>query len=156
MAALANCPNITLCLIADGKGDGTRMQNLDEATAAYPATPIADESLGAAMLYSSGTTGRPKGILRPLPMQPASQPLPLMAFLDKLWRYRDGMIYLSPAPLYHAAPQAAVSLAIDRAATAIIMESFDAELYLQLVETHKVTHSQLVADHVLAHAQIAR
>ena len=144
MAALANCPNITLCLIADGKGDGTRMQNLDEATAAYPATPIADESLGAAMLYSSGTTGRPKGILRPLPMQPASQPLPLMAFLDKLWRYRDGMIYLSPAPLYHAAPQAAVSLAIDRAATAIIMESFDAELYLQLVETHKVTHSQLV------------
>ena len=43
MAALANCPNITLCLIADGKGDGTRMQNLDEATAAYPATPIADE-----------------------------------------------------------------------------------------------------------------
>ena len=67
-----------------------------------------------------------------------------MAFLDKLWRYRDGMIYLSPAPLYHAAPQAAVSLAIDRAATAIIMESFDAELYLQLVETHKVTHSQLV------------
>jgi long-chain acyl-CoA synthetase len=144
MAALASCPNIELCLIADGKGDGGRVQNLDEATAAYPATPLADETLGAAMLYSSGTTGRPKGILRPLPVQPASQPLPLYAFLDKLWRYRDGMIYLSPAPLYHSAPQAAVSLTIDRAGTVIIMGTFDAERYLQLVQAYKVTHSQLV------------
>ena len=70
-------------------------------------------------------------------MQPASQPLPLMAFLDKLRRYRDGTIYLSPAPLYHAAPQAAVSLAIGRAATVTTTESFDAELYRQPVETHK-------------------
>jgi long-chain acyl-CoA synthetase len=144
LAALTSCPNIELCLLVDGAGDGERVQNLDHATALYPATPIADESLGAAMLYSSGTTGRPKGILRPLPMQPPSQPLPLYSFVDKLWRYRDGMVYLSPAPLYHSAPQAAVSLAIDRACTVIIMGSFDAERYLQLVETHKVTHSQLV------------
>ena len=144
LAALRSCPNIELCLIVDGEGDGGRLQNLDAATAPYPATPIADQSLGAAMLYSSGTTGRPKGILRPLPMQPPSQPLPLYSFVDKLWRYRDGMVYLSPAPLYHSAPQAAVSLAIDRASTVIIMESFDAERYLQLVETYKVTHSQLV------------
>jgi len=144
MAALESCPNIALCLIADGPPDGERVQNLDAATAAYPATPIADESLGIAMLYSSGTTGRPKGILRPLPLQPPSQHLPLFAFLDKLWRYRDGMIYLSPAPLYHSAPQAAVSLTIDRGGTVIIMESFDAERYLQLVEAYKVTHSQLV------------
>jgi len=144
LTALKSCPNIELCLIADGEGDGGAVQNLDKATAAYPATPIADESLGAAMLYSSGTTGRPKGILRPLPLQPPSQPLPLYKFVDKLWHYRDGMVYLSPAPLYHSAPQAAVSLAIDRASTVIIMESFDAERYLQLVETYKVTHSQLV------------
>ncbi len=143
-AALRNCPKIELCLIADGPGDGERNQNLDEATAAYPATPLGDESLGAAMLYSSGTTGRPKGILRPLPMQPPAQQLPLYAFLDKLWRYRDGMIYLSPAPLYHSAPQAAVSLTIDRGGTVIVMETFDAERYLQLVEKYKVTHSQLV------------
>jgi long-chain acyl-CoA synthetase len=143
-AALQSCPKIELCLIADGKGDGERVHNLDEATAAYPATPIADESLGAAMLYSSGTTGRPKGILRPLPVQPPSQQLPLYAFLDKLWRYRDGMIYLSPAPLYHSAPQAAVSLTIDRGGTVIVMETFDAERYLQLVQNYKVTHSQLV------------
>ena len=66
LAALGQCPKVTLCLIVDGPGDG-RLQNLDEATAAFPDTPIADEALGTAMLYSSGTTGRPKGILRPLP-----------------------------------------------------------------------------------------
>ncbi len=64
------------------------------------------------MLYSSGTTGRPKGILRPLPELPADQQLPLFDFLVKLWQYREGMIYLSPAPLYHSAPQAAVNLTI--------------------------------------------
>ena len=144
LAALAQCPKIELCLIADGPGEGDRVQNLDDATSFFPPTPIADELLGAAMLYSSGTTGRPKGILRPLPLQLPTQPLPLYAFLDKLWRYRDGMIYLSPAPLYHSAPQAAVSLTIDRAGTAIIMETFDPERYLQLVQTYKVTHSQLV------------
>jgi long-chain acyl-CoA synthetase len=144
LAALKSCPKIDLCLIVDGKGDSAGVQNLDEATAPHPATPVADESLGAAMLYSSGTTGRPKGILRPLPAQPPSQQLPLYMFLDKLWGCRDGMIYLSPAPLYHSAPQAAVSLAIDRGGTVIVMENFDPERYLQLVETHKVTHSQLV------------
>jgi long-chain acyl-CoA synthetase len=143
-AALRSFPKIELCLIADGKGDGGRFWNLDEATAAYPATPVADESLGAAMLYSSGTTGRPKGILRPLPMQPPSQQLPLYAFLDKLWHYRDGMTYLSPAPLYHSAPQAAVSLTIDRGGTVIVMETFDGERYLRLVQDYRVTHSQLV------------
>jgi long-chain acyl-CoA synthetase len=155
-AALRSFPKIELCLIADGKGDGGRFWNLDEATAAYPATPVADESLGAAMLYSSGTTGRPKGILRPLPMQPPSQQLPLYAFLDKLWHYRDGMIYLSPAPLYHSAPQAAVSLTIDRGGTVIVMETFDAERYLRLVQDYRVTHSQPCPHHVLAHAQAAR
>jgi len=144
MAALEDCPRIELCLVADQRGDGGRVLNLDEATAAFPAVPIADESLGTAMLYSSGTTGRPKGILRPLPDQPPAQELPLFDFLTKLWRYRDGMIYLSPAPLYHSAPQAAVSLTIRQGGTAVIMERFDPERYLELVQTYRVTHSQLV------------
>jgi long-chain acyl-CoA synthetase len=54
------------------------------------------------------------------------------------------MVYLSPAPLYHAAPQAAVSLAIRIGGTAVIMERFDPERFLQLVEKYRVTHSQLV------------
>jgi long-chain acyl-CoA synthetase len=61
LAALGSCPKIELCLVVDGRGNGKRVRNLDEATAPYPATPIADEALGTPMLYSSGTTGRPKG-----------------------------------------------------------------------------------------------
>jgi long-chain acyl-CoA synthetase len=96
------------------------------------------------MLYSSGTTGRPKGILKALPELPPSQDTPQLAFSDRLWGYRDDMVYLSPAPLYHSAPNSAVSLTIRRGGTVIIMERFDPEDYLALVERYKVTHSQLV------------
>ncbi len=144
MAAIRQCPKVTLCLIVDGTGDDGPFVDYATAVARWPDTPIADESLGTPMLYSSGTTGRPKGILRPLPSSAPSQPLPLFDFLARLWRYRDGMIYLSPAPLYHAAPQAAVSLTIRQGGTAIIMEHFDPEAYLALVEKYRVTHSQLV------------
>ncbi len=71
-------------------------------------------------------------------------PLPLYEFLRKLWQYREDMVYLSPAPLYHSAPQAAVGLAIRAGATSIIMEHFDPLEYLALVEKYRVTHSQLV------------
>ena len=142
--ALNECPNVELCIIADGAGESDRIVGLQEVTAGLPKTPIADQSVGTAMLYSSGTTGRPKGILRPLPDQPPSQQLPLFDFLQKLWQYREGMIYLSPAPLYHSAPQAAVNLTIRMGGTAIIMESFDPQRYLELVEQWGVTHSQLV------------
>ena len=142
--ALKQCPNVELCIVADGAGESERIVGLQEATAGLPRTPIADEAIGTAMLYSSGTTGRPKGILRPLPEQPPIQQMPLFDFLQNLWRYREGMIYLSPAPLYHSAPQAAVNLTIRTGGTAIIMESFDPERYLELVETYGVTHSQLV------------
>jgi long-chain acyl-CoA synthetase len=141
--ALRDCPKVRLALVVDGpSGDG--FVNYDDAVAGLPTSAIADPWLGTSMLYSSGTTGRPKGILRPLPDNPPSEPLPLHGFLKSLWRYRDGMVYLSPAPLYHAAPQAAVSLAIRQGGTVIIMEHFDPEHYLALVERYSVTHSQLV------------
>jgi long-chain acyl-CoA synthetase len=142
--ALKDCPKVELCVVVDGSGESDRIVGLREATSGLPGTPIADEYVGTAMLYSSGTTGRPKGILRPLPEQPATQQLPLFDFLLKLWQYREGMIYLSPAPLYHSAPQAAVNLAIKSGATVIIMEQFDPERYLDLIEQWGVTHTQLV------------
>jgi long-chain acyl-CoA synthetase len=142
--ALKQCPKVELCIVVDGAGENDRIVGLRETTRGLPGTPIEDEYIGTAMLYSSGTTGRPKGILRPLAEQPPTQQLPIFDFLQKLWQYREGMIYLSPAPLYHSAPQAAVNLAIRMGGTVIIMETFDPDRYLELVEKWGVTHSQLV------------
>ena len=125
-------------------GDDGPFVDCEQAVSEFPATPISDERLGTAMLYSSGTTGRPKGILRPLPDSPPDELLPLYEFLTRMWRYREGMIYLSPAPLYHSAPNAAVSLTIRIGGTAVIMERFDPEQYLALIEKYRITHTQLV------------
>lgn len=169
LEAIKQCPRISMVLVCGERTQTPRdqalpkmgsvlhsgslaVQDLDsvsvydfvEACQAFPATPVADESLGTPMLYSSGTTGRPKGILRPLPENPPSKPLPLFDFLTKLWRYREDMMYLSPAPLYHSAPQAAVSLTIRIGGTVVIMEKFDPMDYLSLIERYKISHSQLV------------
>ncbi len=144
LAAIKQCPDLILHLIVDGSGDDGPFIDYATAVAGCPVTPIADEQLGCAMLYSSGTTGRPKGILRPLAEVPPATWLPLYQFVNQLWLYRNEMVYLSPAPLYHSAPQAAVGLAIRNGATSVIMERFDPEQYLALVEQYRVTHSQLV------------
>jgi long-chain acyl-CoA synthetase len=112
--------------------------------AGHPTDPIADEQLGAAMLYSSGTTGRPKGILRALPEVPPETALPVMEFVKAMFGFREGMTYLSPAPLYHSAPQASVSAALRLGSTAVIMEHFDAAQFLDLVARYRITHSQMV------------
>jgi long-chain acyl-CoA synthetase len=149
LQAIPQCPKLELCLLVN-EGDGPVPDAVGpfidyvEAVSAFPSTPIDDEYLGAAMLYSSGTTGRPKGIIRSLPEVAPAQALGLFDFLLKMWRYREGMVYLSPAPLYHSAPQGATGLTIRVGGTVIIMERFDPEEYLALVEKYKVTHSQLV------------
>ena len=148
-AALAQCPRVQRCLVVGG-GDAVRALadpryvDFEDAVGSHPGSPIADEWLGTAMLYSSGTTGRPKGILRPLPENPPSQPLPVHQFLNVLYQCDDDMVYLSPAPLYHAAPYANVSLTIRNGGTVVIMERFEPENYLALVEQYRVTHTQLV------------
>ncbi len=144
LQAMVQCPRIERCLVVDGPGDDPKVVNLDAAVEGFPDAPIADEFLGAAMLYSSGTTGRPKGILRPLPENPPALQLPVFDFIAELWRFRDGPLYLSPAPLFHTAPLLGVALTIRVGGTAIIMERFDPEQFLALVERYRVTHTQLV------------
>jgi long-chain acyl-CoA synthetase len=138
----ALCPNVRRWLMVGGVTDG--FESYEDAVAGYPSTPVDDERLGAAMLYSSGTTGRPKGILRPLPELHPGSPLPVMEFVKAMFRFREGQTYLSPAPLYHSAPQASVSVTVRLGGTAVIMERFDPEQFLALVEQHGITHSQLV------------
>ena len=144
--AVAQSSKVRKVLVVDADANKLPDGFEDYATAcqSFPATPIDNERLGTSMLYSSGTTGRPKGIIRPLPEQPPAQALPMYDFLGQLWHYREDMIYLSPAPLYHSAPQAAVNLTIRQGGTVIIMERFDSEAYLSLIEQYRVSHSQLV------------
>ena len=140
----ALCPGVERWLMVDTDHADGPFEPYLAAVEQHPAEPVADEELGAAMLYSSGTTGRPKGILRPLPLVHPGEVLPVMAFVKALMRLREGMVYLSPAPLYHSAPQASVSNAIRLGSTSVVMEHFDAATYLELVGRYRVTHSQVV------------
>ena len=141
----ALCPKVERWLMLDAGGDPAGpFEDWEGAIAGYSADPIPDEQLGTPMLYSSGTTGRPKGILRPLPEVHPGENLPIFQGLRTLWRLREEMIYLSPAPLYHSAPQASVAITLRLGATAVVMERFDAAQYLELVERYRVTHSQVV------------
>jgi acyl-CoA synthetase (AMP-forming)/AMP-acid ligase II len=118
---------------------------MEDHVAAFPATPVADEMAGTDMLYSSGTTGRPKGIRPPLERGlPIDADNALIQIARAFSGANEGSIYLSPAPLYHAAPLRWCMTFTRIGATLIIMEKFEPEDYLRLVEKHKVTHSQLV------------
>jgi long-chain acyl-CoA synthetase len=135
-------PNVRLRLMIDGTIDG--YEPYEEVVARYPAEPIAEESEGADMLYSSGTTGRPKGVQPPLPEGPIGTPSSVAVLGQLLFGFSEDMVYLSPAPLYHAAPLR-FSMAVHRAGgTVVVMEHFDPEDALRLIEQHKVTHSQWV------------
>ena len=142
--ALRECSGVKLCVVADGPGDGDVIRNLDQATAAFPDTPIHDESTGWAMLYSSGTTGQPKGILRPLSDVPARHMTPLAAAFAKFWDIRRNETCLVPAPLYHSAPWAEAALTIMQNGTAVVMERFDEEAALRAIETYRATYAQFV------------
>jgi long-chain acyl-CoA synthetase len=135
-------PGVRDRLMVDGTIDG--YQSFEDAIAAFPSTRIADEVSGASMLYSSGTTGRPKGVKHPLEMVPIDTSSPLMNLTKALYKLDPDTIYLSPAPLYHAAPLGFNMSIMRWGGTCVIMEHFDAEEYLRLIPKYRVTHSQLV------------
>jgi acyl-CoA synthetase (AMP-forming)/AMP-acid ligase II len=143
-AAARACPELERLFMAGIDVGSGKWEPLGEILDALPTEPVPDETLGAAMLYSSGTTGQPKGILRPLPTSLPSEPLGVMKFAIGMFRMREGMVYLNPAPLYHSAPQASVSLALRLGSTSVVMEHFDPASWLRLVERYRVTHCQMV------------
>jgi long-chain acyl-CoA synthetase len=115
-----------------------------ECVADQPDTPIEDEREGDLLQYSSGTTGRPKGIKRELSgLTPAEAPL-VLAPLFAAMGIDAGAIYLTPAPLYHTAPSMWSMSAQAVGATVVVLEKFDAEGCLDAIQHHRVTHGQFV------------
>ncbi len=126
----------------DGSLDGYR--DYETTCGRFPPTPVMDQTSGADFLYSSGTTGRPKGIRIPLSGEPIDSPTPLLAVVSTLYGFSPDTVYLSPAPLYHAAPLRFCMSVQRLGGTCIVMERFDPVWALELIEQYRVTHSQWV------------
>jgi fatty-acyl-CoA synthase len=128
-------------LIVDGELDGWRCY--PECVVDQPVTPIPDEIEGDLLQYSSGTTGRPKGIKRALPHLPPSEVPGLMSALIGFWMHPDA-VYLSPAPLYHTAPSVWSMQTQAGGITTVILEKFTPEGALEAIQKHRITHGQFV------------
>ncbi len=135
-------PKVSHRFAVGGAIDGYR--SWEETVAAEPATPIADQRAGRDMLYSSGTTGRPKGVKTELVDEAIDAQTSLLQLSQKLYGLSADTIYLSPAPLYHAAPLRFNMTVMRMGGTCVIMEHFDAEQALALIQKHRITHSQWV------------
>ena len=129
-------------LMVDGVIDG--YESYEASIAAFPPIPIAEELEGHAMLYSSGTTGRPKGIRYELTRQPiGSSPFAVDMFMA-LYRLAEDDVFLTPAPMYHSASLQFTMMLTRIGATVVVMERFDPEAALDAIETYRVTQAQWV------------
>ncbi|HEU5084872.1 MAG TPA: acyl-CoA synthetase [Acidimicrobiales bacterium] len=128
-------------------GDLPGFTPLDHAVADQPSTPIDDEVEGSYMFYSSGTTGRPKGIKPPLSGNPFGTGGALELLLGGMYGFDEDSRYLCPAPLYHAAPLGWSVAAQRLGGTVVVMERFDPEAALTAIEEHRITKAQFVPTH---------
>ncbi len=116
-----------------------------QALAAASPDPLPDQPRGSMMLYSSGTTGRPKGVRPPLSHRQVDEPGdPLVQLNHDVYGVDLDTVYLSPAPIYHSAPVKWCHSVHAYGGTVIMMERFDAEGVLRSIADHRVTHAQFV------------
>ena len=141
-ALLEATPGLGTRLMLDGCITG--YQPYESTLASYPAQRIADETAGGDMLYSSGTTGRPKGVFAPPESPLIDASTSLIEVCKNIYGINAESIYLSPAPLYHAAPLRFNMVAMRLGATCVVMPHFDPQEFLRLVAKHRITHTQLV------------
>lgn len=137
-------PNSLQCMSVGACAEQRAHRDWVAECAKKPTSAIAHALQGSDMLYSSGTTGRPKGVLWPLPKSSAGQKTMLVTLLSPLFGYDANSHYLSTAPLYHAAPLRHSMTVIKMGGTVTVMERFDALLALQTIERYRITHSQWV------------
>lgn len=118
--------------------------NYEEALAGASTEPLVDPVAGIDMLYSSGTTGRPKGVVVNVPELPLETPNPVTNLTVGLFGFGEGTRYLSPAPMYHAAPLR-FSMSVQQVGGELVMmRQFDAEEALAVIGKHRITHTQMV------------
>jgi len=134
-------PGINLLMVG---GTAPGYESYEDLAGAMPKARIADETSGTDMLYSSGTTGRPKGVRLALNNQPIDGPNPLTMLASMLFGITKESIYLSPAPLYHAAPLRYCMAMHRLGGTVVVMDHFDAEEALANIEKFKASASQWV------------
>lgn len=106
---------------------------------------LTEQPRGADMLYSSGTTGRPKGVkppLLPIAVDEPGDPLTMAA--GQLFGINSKDIYLSPAPIYHAAPLRWCGIVHAHGGTVVVLEKFGADEMLSTIERFAVTATQVV------------
>lgn len=119
-------------------------ESFAQAVAPFPASPVADQSEGLPMFYSSGTTGRPKGIKRTGIGVPFGSGTALEMLMQHVFGFGQDTVYLCPGPLYHAAPLGWSMGAQRLGGTVVVMERFDARTALELIERYRVTDVQMV------------
>ncbi|GIR37612.1 MAG: hypothetical protein CM15mP49_29970 [Actinomycetota bacterium] len=131
-----------LRLSVGGNIDG--YDQLEALLAEQPITPVGPRVEGADMLYSSGTTGRPKGVKVPLPETALGDTDGVTALLGLLFGANQNTVYLSPAPLYHAAPLRFCRGIHKIGGTVIVMPRFDPLELLESIQEYKATFMQVV------------
>ena len=141
-ALLGITPNVHHRLMVGGTIEG--YHSYEDTVMKYPSDPIQFGYSGRAMLYSSGTTGLPKGVLSTVEQTPVGELGPMGDLMVALYQLNEETVYLSPAPLYHAAPLTFCMMTLGVGGKVIVMEKFDAEGSLALIEKYKATHSQWV------------
>ncbi|MEO3787583.1 AMP-binding protein [Actinocorallia sp. B10E7] len=140
----AAVPGVQTRLISGGGEVPEGFEDLDEAIRACPAKEREGEREGYYMFYSSGTTGRPKGILPALTGEPFGTGLAIDHTLGGMFGFGGDTVYLCPAPLYHAAPTGWTLGTMRNGGTVVLMDRFDAGRALEYIERHRVTHAQFV------------
>ncbi|HUR18644.1 MAG TPA: AMP-binding protein [Acidimicrobiales bacterium] len=143
-ATVASTPAVHTRLMAGGVIEG--FEPFEGAVALHPADPLPDAVEGRELLYSSGTTGRPKGVKPALPGVPVGtfNVDSLVRLAVPLYALADSTVLLSPAPLYHAAPMRFCLASSRLGGSTVVMDHFDPLAFLRLVDEYRVTHALMV------------